>query len=74
MCVRPSSDTLAARSEALIRLLRTVLEEARSLVREAPLAEQSAALEETIVRLQREAEKLAPDFNDRNLRNGAARG
>lgn len=57
-----------------MRLLRTVLEEARMIVRNAPIGEDVACLEETIARLQHEAESIAPDFPSGNLRNGAARG
>jgi len=68
------SEPLDAQSEALVRLLRTVLDEARALLAAAPIGESTAALEETIARLQQEAESLAPDFPSGNLRNGAARG
>ena len=47
MSVHPISD-LDARSEALVRLLRTVLDEAHQLLGEAPLGEETAALSETI--------------------------
>ena len=68
------SHPLDARGEALIRMLRTVLAETRSLLSAAPPGEQAAMLERTIVRLQREAESLAPDFPIETLQNGAARG
>ena len=74
MCVRPSSAAFEVRSEALVRLLRTVLDEASALVAAGPIGERSAALKETIDRLQREAESIAPDFPSGNLRNGVARG
>lgn len=70
--LRPTS--FDARSDALLRLLRTVLDEARALLAAAPIDEDTALLEETIARLQREAEALAPDFPNGNLQNGAARG
>ena len=68
------SHPLDARSEALVRMLRTVLEETRTLLSAAPPGEQTATLKRTIARLQREAESLAPDFPTESLRNGAARG
>jgi len=55
-------------------LLRTVLNEAKALLAAVPIGESTAALEETIARLQQEAESLAPDFPSGKLRNGAARG
>jgi hypothetical protein len=70
----PICNNLTARSEALVRLLRTVLDEAHALLAAAPIGESTAALEETIARLQREAESIAPDFPSGKLRNGAARG
>ena len=69
----PLSD-LDARSEALVRLLRTVLNEAHQLLSEAPVGEETAALDDTIQRLQREAERIAPDFRSENVRYGASRG
>jgi hypothetical protein len=59
--LHPISD-LDARSEALVRLLRTLLDEAHQLLSEAPMGEETAALNETILRLQQEAERIAPDF------------
>ncbi|WP_171127486.1 hypothetical protein [Sphingomonas sp. ID1715] len=70
----PAPDDFEARSEALVRLLRTVLDEAHQLLSEAPVGEDTAALNETISRLQREAEQIAPDFRSENLRYGASRG
>ncbi len=69
--VHPISD-LDARSEALVRLLRTVLDEAHQLLGEAPLGEETAALSETILRLQQEAARIAPDFRSENIRFGAS--
>ena len=71
MSVHPISD-LDARSEALVRLLRTVLDEAHQLLSEAPLGEKTAALDETIQRLRKEAESIAPDFRSENLRFGVS--
>lgn len=62
------------RSDALIRLLRTVLEEAHQLLSDAPMDEETARLNETIVRLQQEAERIAPDFPSEIIRYGAANG
>lgn len=67
-------ENIEARSEALVRLLRTVLDEARQLLDEAPLDEQTAALAQSILRLQDEAERIAPDFRSENVRYGAANG
>jgi hypothetical protein len=71
--VQPTVD-IDARSEALVRLLRTVLDEAHQLLNGAPVGEQTAALAETILRLQQEAERIAPDFRSKNLRFGASGG
>jgi hypothetical protein len=71
---KPTQEALHAQGEALVRLLRTVLDEARGLLAAAPIGESTAALEETIARLQREAESMAPDFPSGKLQNGAASG
>ena len=71
MTVHPISD-LDARSEALVRLLRTVLDEAHQLLSEAPVGEQTAALDETILRLRQELERIAPDYRGESLRFGVS--
>jgi len=69
-----SSTTLDRQAEATVRRLRTVLEEARSVIQAAPDDDRVAWLEHAISQLQREAEYLAPDFPSEILRNGESEG
>ena len=60
--------------EPVIRLLRTVLEEARDVLHGAGGEQSLLLLEERIQRVQEEAALLAPDFPSVNVQNGASGG
>lgn len=65
---------LDRRAEATVRHLRTLLDEARFLVRLSCDEEKTLLLGQRIERLRREAERLAPDFQAGTIQNGASGG
>jgi len=66
---------LDPKAEAALRLLRTVLDEARDMLRLLGTDEtQASMLERRIARAQQEAEALVPSFCTGMLRNGASGG
>ena len=65
---------LDRQTEATVRRLRTVLEEARGVIQAASEDDRLIRLDAAIAQLQREAEHLAPDFRTEMLRNGESDG
>jgi hypothetical protein len=66
----PSTAQPPPTAEPMIRLLRTVLDEARAVLQAAGPEEELLVLEQSIEQVQREAEALAPDFPCISIRNG----
>ena len=63
---------LDPRTEATVRRLRTLLEEARGMIQLVPDDALFASLDRRIEALQHEAEHLAPDFAAKTIRNGVS--
>ncbi|HYZ48846.1 MAG TPA: hypothetical protein VE567_08125 [Sphingomonas sp.] len=65
---------LDRRADAAVRYLRTLLDEARTLTRNAEPGGPAALLDHRIAHAQQEARRLAPDFSDNLLQNGEGEG
>lgn len=61
-------------AEAMIRLLRTVLDEARAVLQVAGPEERLLLLDQSIEQLQKKAKALAPDFPSVTVQNGSSPG
>jgi hypothetical protein len=63
---------LDPQTEAALRLLRTLLDEARAMLPLVGGETEALMLERRITHAQREAEAFVPNFRSVNLRNGAS--